>query len=109
MDRLERGIGQYFAMAFQWGHDFSAMDRLWSNPEPDHRRDEFQWGHDFSAMDRQVADDIPTAYGEFQWGHDFSAMDSSAAPNSSIVGILCFNGATTFQPWIGGNTAKSTL
>ena len=35
----------------------------------------FQWGHDFSAMDRKITFGQNGEIVEFQWGHDFSAMD----------------------------------
>ena len=39
-------------------------------------------------------------YDKFQWGHDFSAMDSFKT-NYIEMPVFRFNGATTFQPWIG--------
>ena len=35
-----------------------------------------------------------------QWSHGFSAMDTRAGPPCHVVSIVCFNGATAFQPWI---------
>ena len=43
--------------------------------------DKFQWGHDFSAMDRLSDPPAPPAGGSFQWGHDFSAMDRDDSGN----------------------------
>ena len=37
----------------------------------------FQWGHDFSAMDTSDKTGNVTLVQKFQWGHDFSAMDTS--------------------------------
>ena len=112
---------------FQWGHDFSAMDREVEGKvigqqrasfngattfQPwiedvylEHRGadNRFQWGHDFSAMDRLTPSRLrirlcqPT---RFQWGHDFSAMDRECFQKVDQCVQVGFNGATTFQPWI---------
>ena len=37
---------------------------------------------------------------EFQWGHDFSAVDTRIIVHAPRNTMSCFNGATTFQPWI---------
>ncbi len=60
----------------------------------------FQWGHDFSAMDRGKALASAFSLARFQWGHDFSAMDREFWGRSMKIEFFSFNGATTFQPWI---------
>ena len=113
----------YGSFGLQWGHDFSAMDTIRSFR---HARlaVELQWGHDFSAMDTLDGAIIIGVLPVLQWGHDFSAMDTSVVSmskknaNSASMGprlfshgygskaalkangYTCFNGATTFQPWI---------
>ena len=62
-------------------------------------RQEFQWGHDFSAVDTWASARGWMKSEKFQWGHDFSAVDTRESRPAPPV-PQCFNGATTFQPWI---------
>ena len=110
---------------FQWGHDFSAMDRSQAGELALRKMRGFNgattfqpWIHAGSITDLRMAGCVsmgPRLFSHgysmnvsgalrriktFQWGHDFSAMDTAQSIEYLFDPADGFNGATTFQPWI---------
>ncbi len=62
----------------------------------------FQWSHFLSEMDRRIGGDKDARMPglQFQWSHFLSEMDRCFAVQRQ-QDITSFNGATSFQKWIG--------
>ena len=81
------------------GAVFSAMDS--SSTMPPSLSTSFQWGHDFSAMDRLIKILVLHVYRPgFNGATTFQPWIGYGMAFLWDIGVR-FNGATTFQPWIG--------
>jgi len=107
----------------QWGHDFSAVEipphdlRMRGNAAGFNGATTFQpWksmsgcnrcGRCCASMGPRLFSrgnclhgcPCPSCKNTLQWGHDFSAVEILVHRERPDQSKLCFNGATTFQPW----------
>ena len=95
----------FIAKRFQWGHDFSAVD-TWSVEDALEAMEMFQWGHDFSAVDTDEDVQLLKHFITVSMGPRLFSRGYGWPRKRQSSSGRCFNGATTFQPWIHHETVR---